>query len=394
MKTQFQTLNELIAVFRNITARHRQLNSLFIGDDWEIGASEALIHTVLTINPIAGTLPNNGNRYSTYTVDFNVKCFDLVDKDEVNENEVQSDTFEILKDVVNELDTHPFFIESDLSITGDIALTPFTEAFDSEVSGWECTITLMSPNRRSFCGNPLNQLEGFNFVPQFVTVTDGQNPNSPIQLGLGSEYTCIVGDVIIPEGIVYERFYHNNAKISTDLYDEPWLIMNGWLTGSTPTNPLYVQALDPGDNTGQTLLHDNAFGNRMRFTNSDGTQSPNNGTTYTIDNLSGLAFSTVLFVDSWNDTFGAGGRIENINTANTEGFNDWFCATSAIIWRMSENDPGSSMSLYNKASNHWNTSTSLSENPTLQLYFNGFARFFNQSKTTNRPFLITRIHFK
>jgi len=158
MANEYNTLNQLIKAFRDITSRHKQLNTFFVGDKWEVGASDALLHTVLAVNPIGGILPKTENGYSTYAVDFNVKCFDLVDKDESNEEEVLSDTFEILKDVINEFNTHPYYINSDFIIEGDINLTPFTEAFDSEVSGWETTFTLMSPNRRSFCGSPIEEI--------------------------------------------------------------------------------------------------------------------------------------------------------------------------------------------------------------------------------------------
>ncbi|MCH7561333.1 MAG: hypothetical protein IIC67_08235, partial [Thaumarchaeota archaeon] len=61
--------------------------------------------------------------------------------------------------------THPYYNNSGFSIEGDLSFTPFTEKFDEEVSGWEVTMTLASPNRHSFCGDPLDNIVGFNFFP-------------------------------------------------------------------------------------------------------------------------------------------------------------------------------------------------------------------------------------
>ena len=201
----------------------------------------------------------------------------------------------------------------------------------------------------------------------------------------------------VKSGIVYERFYHNNSKVSAALYDEGWLIQNGVLDGYTiPANPLYAQKLDPLDNTGNTLLHLNAFGNYIRFTYADGTQSNMDGYTYSIDNLTGLGIAGFGTTGSYSSYFGSNGLIAQTNTANTGGHNDWFGATSAIFWRMSEQDPSVGYSLYcNRDFNRtWNTSTLVSQYTTIHLYFDGAARLYNQNLNQSRYFLTVRIHFK
>ena len=107
---QFDTLNNLIAAFQSIATRHQQINAFGLGDDWEVGTS-AYVHPVLWINPTLGRLPNGAGGFSVYTIDFSVQVFDLVRKDESNESEVMSDCFEIIKDVVNEFSTHPYYAE-------------------------------------------------------------------------------------------------------------------------------------------------------------------------------------------------------------------------------------------------------------------------------------------
>jgi hypothetical protein len=222
-----------------------------------------------------------------------------------------------------------------------------------------------------------------------VLVTDGENV---ISLGAGQTYTCTTA--IVPAGIKYERFYHNNSKVSVAIYDEAWMIGNNILDNYTdPTNPLYAQRLDDSDNTGNTLLYDNAFGNRLRFTDASGLVANMNGYFYVIDNLTGLAFSSIAMSNSFDNVMGATGLLATFNTQSNDGYNDWFLATSAIFWRLSEQDPSTGGSLYSKRTYHWNTSTILSNFTTSHLYFNGNARFFHQVLTSVRHFLPTRIHF-
>jgi len=196
----------------------------------------------------------------------------------------------------------------------------------------------------------------------------------------------------VKSGIAYERFYHNNSSTSVALYDEAWLIQNGVLDGYTqPANPLYTQKLDPLDNTGNTLFHPNAFGNYIRFTYADGTQSNMDGLTYSIDNLTGLAMSGVSTLATFNGYCGAGGAIETFNTNNTEGYNDWFGGTAAIFWRLT-GFPGA---LYWKRTLHWNITTLLAGSSTTRnLYYNGYGYIYFNNMTTNRFFLNVRIHFK
>lgn len=161
MATEFNTLNNLLAALQDIATRHKQINSFGVGDEFEIGVSQALIHPVLWVNPVAASMDKGDNGYTSYDIDFNVRVFDLVNKDESNENEVLSDAFEILKDVVTEFNTHPYYIESAFNIKDTLNFTPFTEKYDEEVSGWEVVMRLEAPNKRSFCGIPVEPITNY-----------------------------------------------------------------------------------------------------------------------------------------------------------------------------------------------------------------------------------------
>ena len=159
---KIQTVNQLISVFKDISTRHYQINGFGIGDDWENGVEEKM-HPVLWINPTEATMPESEAGYKTFEISFDVKVFDLVHKDESNENDVLSDCIDILKDIITEFKGHPYYQNSQMSLIDDINFEAFTEEFDEQVSGWECELTLMTPIINSFCGIPADDITGFEF---------------------------------------------------------------------------------------------------------------------------------------------------------------------------------------------------------------------------------------
>ena len=201
---KIQTVNQLISVFKDISTRHYQINGFGIGDDWENGASEAKMHPVLWINPTTATMPSSDNGYKTFEIDFEVRVFDLVNKDESNENEVLSDCIDILKDIITEFKGHPYYVNSQLNIIDDINFEAFTEEFDEEVSGWVCEISLMTPVLTSFCGIPSAEITGFEFpgadcpevnvlCPVFVEDVTGVYPIVVTTTGTTKEVSIVGG---------------------------------------------------------------------------------------------------------------------------------------------------------------------------------------------------------
>jgi len=160
---KIQTINQLVSVWKDIATRHYQINGFGIGDEWEIGADKAYMHPVLWINPVSASMPSTDYGYKTFEIDFEIRIFDLVNKDESNENDVLSDTIDILKDIITEFKGHPYYVNSQLNIIGDIDFEAFTEEFDEQVSGWLTEISLMTPVLTTFCGIPATDITGFVF---------------------------------------------------------------------------------------------------------------------------------------------------------------------------------------------------------------------------------------
>lgn len=151
------TLNIIIEKFRTIADNHQQVNSFGIGDSWEIGASTASITPQVWINPTGAFMSNENETLSSTVYTFNMKCFDLVNKDESNENEVLSDCLQILQDIVSEFSTSEDMLSDNIIVNNSLSFFPFTETYDEEVSGWEVSIELMQPFNSCYLSKPINR---------------------------------------------------------------------------------------------------------------------------------------------------------------------------------------------------------------------------------------------
>ena len=69
-----------------------------------------------------------------------------------------SDGLEVLKDIVAEFQNHEYYQDNEFDIENSLSFTPIHDKYGSEVSGWEVTITIQSPNRNTFCGAPMENL--------------------------------------------------------------------------------------------------------------------------------------------------------------------------------------------------------------------------------------------
>ena len=235
---KIQTVNQLISVFKDISTRHYQINGFGVGDNWENGTIEKM-HPVLWINPTTATMPSSDNGYKTFEIDFEVRVFDLVNKDESNEKEVLSDCIDILKDIITEFKGHPYYVNSQLNIIDDINFEAFTEELDEEVSGWVCEISLMTPVLTSFCGIPSADITGFEFpgadcpevnvlCPVFVEDVTGVYPIVVTTTGTTKEVSIVGGG--LSDTFVISGEY-DNGTLTLTRNDDVDVIVTGFDTG-------------------------------------------------------------------------------------------------------------------------------------------------------------------
>ena len=141
------TLNQLIAKLQSIATSHAQINDFFFGDIADLGTEKPMQYPVL----FADISPSNFN-YKVISLNFQLMVMDIVKKDLSNENDVMSDTLQILEDVIIELrnPSEVFLIQD------SITLTPFMDSQGDEVAGWTANLTINVPSTYNSCAIPLN----------------------------------------------------------------------------------------------------------------------------------------------------------------------------------------------------------------------------------------------
>lgn len=143
------TYNNLVDLMANIAVAHKQLRGFGSGELWEIEGNpkNSGVYPELWMVPTSATAREN-------TVEHTIRLlvYDLVHKDETNENDVLSDSLQILLDIVKVLR-----YESDnYTLLNEPIFEPFTERFSDEVSGWsaEFVIEVNFPNND--CDMPMD----------------------------------------------------------------------------------------------------------------------------------------------------------------------------------------------------------------------------------------------
>lgn len=144
------TLNQTIEILKNFTSKHKQLNSFYFGDKWEVGASDNIQYPLLWCSLLDSSIVNNLVSYR-----FQIDISDKVNLDESNETHVLSDCQQIAFDLLNYLEQ--ISDNEDIGITSskDATLTDYTEDRDDMVSGWFFELTISSHIFNNSCNLPI-----------------------------------------------------------------------------------------------------------------------------------------------------------------------------------------------------------------------------------------------
>ena len=123
------TYNNLFDTFSMIASNHYQINSFEFGEAWDINSSGTTNYPLLLVIPETSTVS-----IGKVTYKFKLAVMDLVQKGKDNDIDVESDTHQILLDVIAELRMGGYDFSVDRNLT--ITLEQFSEKFDDEVTGW------------------------------------------------------------------------------------------------------------------------------------------------------------------------------------------------------------------------------------------------------------------
>ena len=305
------TYNEVVQRIEDWASAHKQLNHFQEADPWEFNTSGNTEFPAMLLQNQPGTVGDK-----VYTYNFTAFFMDLVDDGERNEREVKSDMQLIALDFVAQLTNTGYEWQFDRS---GKSVIPFTERFDSEVTGWTIDIGLSVPFDWNKCQIPETAINiPTSFRDNEVTITDANNPLSPIIKTGGETYACLALNTI-----AYRRPGLTGQITSYRTNDDGDNFQNGTYQYSKLGKRPILQgesALDADGTLNDFFLLSaatpNAFGTLFRFTDengdrffdsdADGLPDTKNVATaydndYMIDHLTGLAYIiSGLGSGNWN----------------------------------------------------------------------------------------------
>ena len=143
-----QTVNQLLKLIKDTSENHNQVNKFLFAKDWDFETEGQVKY------PLVGVALVQPAQFITRVIeyDFTIWVADLVKKDRSNELEVLSDTIQIAVDIVSDLIQNNQ--DDEMEITQNISYTPFTEKWDSEVSGWTFELKIRVPSINNECQIP------------------------------------------------------------------------------------------------------------------------------------------------------------------------------------------------------------------------------------------------
>lgn len=147
MKT---SLNQALNALQTIANNHLQLKGSFVFCDVaDLEAKNELKYPLLWADVIPA-------QFGTKTIDLNLQltCVDMVSKGLENEQDVLSDTLQILSDVVTTIRQDPTYFDMFI-ISESLSATPIKDHYQDEVAGWVCNVTLQIENAYDLCAVPI-----------------------------------------------------------------------------------------------------------------------------------------------------------------------------------------------------------------------------------------------
>ena len=151
------TYNKILKVFADIASNHKQIKTFTKGDIFEVDQKDVTFpHAHLITNPVQIT-------QQELTYQFQLIVMDLVEPNESNEEEVLSDTLLMIQDFVSmflngsasaaptmTIDSHEY------RLNRSVSCQPFTERFDTDVSGWVATLNINVDFKANACEVPIS----------------------------------------------------------------------------------------------------------------------------------------------------------------------------------------------------------------------------------------------
>lgn len=148
------TLQNLIKLHEEIGSTLDYIGQTTFGDIFDIDIDQTQLFPLAHLSIESASYDTHQLTYS-----FRLYIMDLVNTDGSNENDVLSDALQSVGDYISLLKngstigSNTYDMENDVRMTDAISCEPFTERFDSQVSGWAANFDITVSFNASACAN-------------------------------------------------------------------------------------------------------------------------------------------------------------------------------------------------------------------------------------------------
>lgn len=140
------THNQILKAFTDFCTAHKQINSFYSGKNWNFQAKTNIYPAVIMM-PIPSTV-QTGKVVLSYTI----FATDILKTDRSNLDEIYSDTFQIITDIISyfrDNDNFSFWIAEEV-----VNVEPFEDTDDDLLCGWSAVIPIEFPYTSNTCVIP------------------------------------------------------------------------------------------------------------------------------------------------------------------------------------------------------------------------------------------------
>jgi len=156
---RYKTYGNVIDTLKCLGEQHNQIKTVTSGNVWDVDLDDSTLFPLYHITPVNAEITSQEK-----TFNFQVLIMDMVDADGDQEQYVQSDTFQILNDIIALLKQGEILYQYDTDhgeeprywIEDDFTCEPFQERFDNAVTGWSVEIGISVESELNSCDVPID----------------------------------------------------------------------------------------------------------------------------------------------------------------------------------------------------------------------------------------------
>lgn len=152
----------LLKIIGDLSLSNKLVSSFGVGPKSSFNADKSVVFPSVWLEPGDVTIQqSDGGRYSMEYHNFNIYCYDRINKGDDNYQDSLDLTLYILETLIGQIDGHQYFQELGILMDGDQDIEVLLEDTDENCNGWRWGLTFKIPMNFTPCNTPFIPIDGF-----------------------------------------------------------------------------------------------------------------------------------------------------------------------------------------------------------------------------------------